>query len=328
MRIVPFFIPHIGCPCKCSFCNQHSISGSVSAPSPKAVETELNNAVNLLGNKCEGGEIAFYGGSFTAINKEYRDDLLRVATNFVNQFGFRGIRFSTRPDMISDEILTELEEYPISRIELGAQSMDNTVLQANKRGHTRESTITAAKLLRVKGIPFTLQMMTGLYKDTAEKSKETARELALLKPDEVRIYPTLVIADTELETLYNKGEYTPQTLDEAIELSSWLLDFFQQENNIRVIRLGLHNEDGLADNIIAGPYHPAFRELCEGYSLYSNILDEMVSQKTKKADVLIANRDISKLTGHGGYYINKLKDLGYMIKVKGADLPRNQIIIQ
>ncbi|MBS7360263.1 MAG: radical SAM protein, partial [Oscillospiraceae bacterium] len=233
---ISLFVPHAGCPHQCSFCNQKTISGAVHELTPWAVTETLEKACKDNLNP-ETTEIGFFGGSFTAINREYMISLLDAAKPYIEKGLFSGIRVSTRPDAIDRDILSVLKEYKVTAIELGAQSTDEEVLLLNRRGHTREHIINASELIKEYGFSLGLQMMTGLLGDTDEKSIKTCKDIISLRPDTVRIYPTIVLEGTYLGDLYKKGEYTPQTVDEAVNLCSVLLKMFYDEN-IKVIRLG------------------------------------------------------------------------------------------
>src|SRR5659263_124650 len=190
--------------------------------------------------------------------------LLEAAAPFVGENGFKGIRISTRPDAIDEERLLILKKYNVTAIELGAQSMDDGVLLLNRRGHTAVDVINAARLIKSSGFELGLQMMTGLYGDTQQGALKTAIEIAKLEPKTVRIYPTIVLEETLLAELYHKGEYLPQSLEDAVSLCAQLLEYFFLQG-IKVIRLGLHASEGIENGRISGPWHPAFRELCENY---------------------------------------------------------------
>ena len=248
---ISLFVPHQGCPHQCSFCNQKTISGSVKELTPKEVKETLQKAVGD-GVDPKNTEIAFFGGSFTAIRRDYMISLLEEAKPFIENENFCGIRISTRPDAIDDEILSILKEYKVTSIELGAQSTDPQVLLLNHRGHTRDDIIKASRLIKEKGFSLGLQMMTGLLGDTPEKSLKTAEDIISLKPETVRIYPTIVLEGTYLGELYKKGEYAPQTVEEAVELCAVLLKRFYEEN-ITVIRLGLHSGGNVEEGFISGP---------------------------------------------------------------------------
>ena len=260
---ISVFVPHIGCPHQCSFCNQRSISGQQMAPTPQTVRATCEEAIRLRAGKLRDTELAFFGGSFTAIERGYMISLLEAAQSFLGEGGFAGIRISTRPDAVDGEILRLLQQYGVTAIELGVQSMNDRVLRANGRGHTAQDVVQAVDIIRQAGFELGLQMMTGLYESTVEDDWNTARQIAALSPKTVRIYPTVTIRGTELENLYRQGLYRPMELEQAVEECSGLLRFFT-EREIQVIRLGLHAQESLMQDYVAGPYHPAFRELCEG----------------------------------------------------------------
>lgn len=314
---VAFFIPHIGCPNKCSFCNQNSISGASDIPHKGDVVNVLSDALKTMdADKLANSEIAFFGGSFTAINREYMLELLSAAKEFVGKDKFSGIRISTRPDAIDNEILTILKEYGVTAIELGAQSMDDGVLEKNFRGHTAEDVAKASKLIRQFGFSLGLQMMTGLYCDTSEKAIETAHKIADLKPDTVRIYPTVVIKNTYLEKLYNEQIYTPLGIDETVCLCANLLDFFE-ERNIKVIRIGLHDQESLKDDFVAGSYHPALGELILGERMLQKTLKLINDFNIKNGviDIGLNSKTVSRFIGQNKRNINKLHTLGFDVKL-------------
>jgi len=314
---VAFFIPHIGCPNKCSFCNQNSISGANDIPRKADVISVLSDALNNMDvSKLKNSEIAFFGGSFTAIDRTYMIELLSAAKKFVGEDMFGGIRISTRPDAINDEILALLKEYNVTAIELGAQSMDDEVLDKNFRGHNAEDVIKASKLIREYGFSLGLQMMTGLYCDTPQKSIETAYKIADLKPDTVRIYPTVVIRNTYLEKIYNEGKYVPLGIDETVSLCTKLLDFFE-ERNINVIRIGLHDQESLKQNFVAGAYHPALGELILGERMFKKTISLLREFNVKTGEVKISlnPKSISRFIGQNKRNVIKLSEQGYNVKL-------------
>lgn len=327
MSTIAFFVPHVGCPRQCVFCNQNTISGE-SEPATRAdlVKT-LDSAVADLKESVINTEIAFFGGSFTAIPKGLRSELLDTAKDYCENYGFKGIRFSTRPDCITENILEDIKKYPVNRIELGAQSMNNHVLDLNRRGHDRNATISASKLILKYGFKLTLQMMVGMYGDDLDGAVKTAEVLAELSPDEVRIYPTLVLKDTYLAELYLQGKYTPPSLDETIEVCSELLEFFN-EKQIRVIRLGLHEEEGLKDSLVAGPHHPALGELCQGRLLAKKGERLLQASGASKGIIAVSPKDISKLKGHSGRALARLKAKGYDVDIKAdAKISRGEVAL-
>ncbi|HAN44022.1 MAG TPA: radical SAM protein [Ruminococcaceae bacterium] len=314
---VAIFVPHIGCPNQCSFCNQKSISQTAKQPDADDVLKICGNALEYMGEKARNAEIAFFGGSFTAIEQGYMLSLLKAARQFVGEGKFSGIRISTRPDAIDQEKLMLLKSFGVTAIELGVQSMDDEVLRLNERGHTSADVEKSAQLVKQSGIQLGLQMMTGLYGDTENGSIKTAEKIIALKPSTVRIYPTAVIKHTRLAQLYSSGEYRPQTTQEAVKLCARLLLMFEQAG-INVIRLGLHASDGLEGDIIAGAYHPAFRELCEGEIMLGNALEYIEKNSLAKGgcNVFVNEKSISRMAGQHRCNIDKLFALGYNIKIK------------
>ena len=312
---VSVFVPHAGCPHQCSFCNQKSISGQSRQPTPADVETAARTALEHSAEFAKEGEIAFFGGSFTAIDREYMVSLLTAAQPFIGDNGLKGIRISTRPDAIDREICEILKNYNVTSIELGAQSTNDEVLRLNRRGHTREDIFKASDLLKQCGFELGLQMMTGLYGSDDNDSIRTARDIISLKPATVRIYPTVVLKDTPLAELYRSGEYRPQTVDEAAELCAKLLVMFEGAD-IKVIRLGLHSGGDVESGYIAGAYHPAFRELCES-KIYLDKISATLSDKPKgKYIIFVPPKDISKALGQKRGNITALEERGYDCTVK------------
>lgn len=283
---IAIFVPHVGCPNQCSFCNQHSISGTQTVPDGATVTATCNAALLCLGARAKTAELAFFGGSFTAIPRPLMLELLQAAHPFVADGRIAGIRLSTRPDAITDEILALLRCYGVTAVELGAQSMDDGVLHKNLRGHTAQDVATAARLIKAHGFNLVLQMMTGLYGDTEQKTLQTAREIAALKPDAVRIYPTVVIKGTMLAELYEQGLYTPPAAHEAVQTVAKLLEFFAQQG-ILVIRVGLHASRELERDMLAGGYHPALRELCEAHIFLNKFLAYLDNHPALAGNIII-----------------------------------------
>lgn len=311
---IALFVAHVGCPYRCTFCNQNIITGKEETATAADVDTAVKTA---LDSGCRDGQLAFFGGSFTAIDRPYMMSLLEAAKPHIDAGEITGIRISTRPDAIDEEILGILKEYGVEAIELGAQSMSDTVLIKNRRGHTAEDVRRASKLIKSHGFELGLQMMTGLFGDTDEGAVFTARELIKLEPATVRIYPTVVLENTELARLLENGEYTPQSLDSAVELCARLLPMFE-EAGIRVIRLGLHSGGGVDDGYIAGAYHPALRELAEGRIYLNKALEKL--QKFEGGaghsyKIFVNPKEISKMTGQKRQNIVQLKDNNYICNV-------------
>lgn len=304
---ISIFVPHQGCPCQCSFCNQKTITGQTKAPDKDDV---VNAVETALKKKNFEYEIAFFGGSFTAIDRDYMTSLLEAAYPYVKSGQVKGIRISTRPDCIDDEILELLKGYGVTAIELGAQSMDNGVLEANRRGHTAEDVVNASKLIKAYGFELGLQMMTGLYTDTEERCIETAKKIIDLAPDTVRIYPTVVLKDTYLAELFEKELYKPLNADESAELCAKLVPMFEKAK-IKIIRLGLHSSEDIKKNMLAGGFHDSFGELVK-----SRIMaDKILALPPGDYQVFVNPKSLSKLKGNGKSNIYLLIERGYNIKI-------------
>ena len=324
------FIPHEGCKQMCSFCNQRIISGSERTVLPSEVKALAKKSLMDLQGRTENAEIAFFGGSFTAIDRMYMISLLKAADQFVGENAFSGIRISTRPDAVDKEILDILKKYHVTAIELGAQSMDDNVLEKNRRGHTALDTEKAANLIRQEGFELGLQMMVGLYGDTLEGSLYTAKKIISLRPDTVRVYPTVVLRGTYLAKLFEKGVYQPPTLDETVDLCARLLDLFE-ENEIRVIRMGLHASKDVESQMLAGIYHPAFRELCESRRCLNRLLLELDRMQIKegKITVFVPPGELSQWIGQKRCNLEYLSQRQIVCKCKpDRNLGKHQLHIE
>lgn len=312
---VSVFVPHAGCPHQCSFCDQRAISGARDAPDGAAVAALCARAERELARQGRTAQIAFFGGSFTAVSRPYMIELLEAARPFLGRGVFTGVRVSTRPDCIDDETLDTLTRYGVTAVELGAQSMDDAVLSKNGRGHTADDTNRASALVRAHGLELGLQMMTGLYGANEASDLMSARLIAALMPATVRVYPTLVLEGTRLAALWREGLYRPQTHEEAAALGARLLEFFEA-CGLRVIRMGLHAQPSLAEHLLAGPYHPAFRELCEGALLYGCAERLLSGRPPGRYRLHIAPKSVSKLCGHGARPAQRLRAMGYDIIIR------------
>ena len=312
MGSVAIFVPHVGCPQQCSFCDQRAITGDTQAPTPEQVWETARTAAARLGDRVKTTQIAFFGGSFTAIPRGYMTALLAPAKEAVERFGFAGLRCSTRPDAVDSPTLELLKAHHMTAVELGAQSMEDRVLAANRRGHTAQDTGKAAGLIRQAGLDLGLQMMTGLYGSTPELDLSTAQALIALHPDTARIYPTVVLEGTRLAELYQAGQYRPQTLEEAVELCARLLPRFE-EAGVRVIRLGLHAQESLESHRVAGPYHPAFRELVEGRLFLRKLLPVLEQRGPGEYQVTVPARELSQAVGQKHRNVERLERMGYRV---------------
>lgn len=310
---IALFVPHNGCPHQCSFCNQRSITGVQAQPSAQDVHSAVATA--LAGKNRYDYEIAFFGGSFTAIERGYMTSLLDAAFEHVKSGEVSGIRLSTRPDAIDGEVLDILSSRGVTAIELGAQSMCDDVLAANLRGHTSADVENASRLIKQRGFSLGLQMMTGLYKSSPEKDIYTAERFIALAPDTVRIYPTVTLRATLLGELYEKGEYTPQELSDSVELCARLLELFGAAG-IEVIRLGLHYSADLVDGILYDNYHPAFRELCENKLMLDKFLKKSAELGIESGSVRVrvAPSCVSKFTGQSRRNIREINARGIFVK--------------
>ena len=320
--VIPVFVPHLGCPNDCTFCNQKSISGQTKQITPKDVKQTIEKYLKGFKEKNIPTEVAFFGGSFTGIDLKTQEELLKTAYEFVKTKRIDSIRVSTRPDYIDKERLKLLKKYGVKTIELGVQSSNNYILKKCKRGHTFEDVKKASKLIRKFRFTLGHQMMIGLPESTRIDELNTARDLAKLKPKIVRLYPVLVIKNTELEKEYKNGEYEPLALLQAVERCKELYYFFNRKK-ISVIRMGLQNTDIISDpkkqesEVVAGPYHEAFGQLVEDSIWYDAILEKIkkFNVKVKEIQINVNPENVNNIIGHKKENINKLKDV-YDVKVK------------
>ena len=314
---ISIFVPHIGCPHRCSFCDQNTISGAQHLPDGEEVRTICEKALREARSPADT-EIAFFGGSFTAIPRDYMLELLSAASEFVGEGRFRGIRCSTRPDCISHEILELLKSYGVTAIELGAQSMDDEVLRANERGHSAQDVRDAAALIKEHGIELGLQMMTGLWLSTPEKDMKTAEEIIALRPETVRIYPVVVLENTVLAELYKSGEYRMTPFEDMTQLCADMMLRFT-EAGIRVIKCGLHASEFVERDMVAGYYHPAYREICESL-IYRRVIGEQLREKgitSGSVTVAVNDRCISKAAGQNRSNTVYFGEQGISIRITG-----------
>lgn len=308
---ISIFIPHLGCPHKCSFCNQNVITGNEKQPTPQDVKNAVDTALRRKGYEYE---IAFFGGSFTAIDRQYMISLLEAAGEYVKNGSVCGIRISTRPDAIDEEVLEILKSYGVTSIELGAQSMDDEVLKANLRGHTSADVENASRLIKECGFELGLQMMTGLYLDTDEKAIQTAQRIIDLAPETVRIYPTAVLKGTYLARLLEDKVYKAQTVDDAANLCTTLVPMFENAG-IKIIRLGLHSSPELKKNIVAGAFHDSFGEIVKSRFMLNRIL----KYPPDDYEIFVNSKSVSQLKGQQKRNIYFLMEAGYNIKVTVND---------
>ncbi|MCT4606374.1 MAG: radical SAM protein [Marinisporobacter sp.] len=319
--IIPIFVPHKGCPFDCVFCNQKKITGRTKEITAKEVDDQIEEYLGTIGNLDEKYvEIAFFGGSFTGIEKIKQEELLRIAYKWKKRGMIKDIRLSTRPDYIDESIMKMLVDYGVSIIELGVQSMNYEVLIKSGRGHTAEDVVNAVKIMKKYPIQIGLQMMIGLPGDTIEIANLTAQKLIDLSPNFVRIYPTLVVKDTYLEKMYLQGNYKSLSIDDAVVISKGLLLKFLKAE-ILVIRIGLQPTENilLGKEVIAGPFHPSFRQLVEA-KIFKEMLDDAFLKKDIKThssiEIQVNDRYVSSLVGHKKENINFIKNKYSIKKIK------------
>ncbi|MVX64515.1 radical SAM protein [Clostridium chromiireducens] len=323
--IIPIFVPHEGCPHNCVFCNQDRITGAEEEVTAATVENTIGDYLSTIVNKEATIEVSFFGGTFTGIREEKQRELLKVAKDFKDRKLINNIRLSTRPDYINDYILSYLKEYGVDIIELGVQSLDEEVLKEAGRGHNVNDVIVASRLIKEYGFVLGHQIMPGLPGDTYEKDINTTKESIKIKPDICRIYPSLVIKDTPMEKMYISNKYIPYSLEEAVNVSKVMYDMYRR-NGINVIRIGLQPTESINEgkDIVAGPFHPSFRELVEGSLLVDMILENM--REEKNAAIHINPKDLSKLYANKKIYFNKLKEENKSVIVRQDDtIERGQI---
>ena len=313
--IIPIFVPHLGCPNDCIFCNQKSISGQNKQVTKEDVKKIIEEHLKYIKEDSQV-EVAFFGGSFTGIEEEKQIELLSTAYEYIKAKKVDSIRISTRPDYINKQILKRLKKYKVKTIELGVQSANDYILKRAGRGHTFEDVKKASKLIRFYGFKLGHQMMVGLPESTKLDEINTAKQLIKLKPKMVRIYPVLVIKGTQLEKEYNEGKYKALTVVQAVEICKELVKMFTKKK-IDVIRIGLQPTDTITDpqnknsEVVAGPFHSAFRQLVESGMWYDVIVDKIkkLNAKVKEVEVIVNPQDVNNVVGQRRENISNLKQV-------------------
>ncbi len=313
--IIPIFVPHLGCPNDCVFCNQKSISGQTKQVTKEDVKKIIEEHLKYIKEDSQV-EVAFFGGSFTGIEEEKQIELLSTAYEYIKAKKVDSIRISTRPDYINREILKRLKKYKVKTIELGVQSANDYILKRAGRGHTFEDVKKASKLIRFYGFKLGHQMMVGLPESTKLDEINTAKQLIKLKPKMVRIYPVLVIKGTQLEKEFNEGKYKALTVVQAVEICKELVKMFTKKK-IDVIRIGLQPTDTITDpqnknsEVVAGPFHSAFRQLVESGMWYDVIVDKIkkLNAKVKEVEVIVNPQDVNNVVGQRRENISNLKQV-------------------
>lgn len=296
---LPIFIPHRGCPHDCAFCSQKKITGVDTEVTAEDVRSLIKTFLSTTNHENASVEVAFFGGSFTGLELKTQEDFLRVASEFYPKVS--GIRLSTRPDYIDKNIIELLKKYGVTTIELGVQSSDDGVLAMNDRGHSFDSVVRASEMIKESGIDLGHQIMLGMYGSNPEKDRQTIDDIIQLKPSCVRIYPVITLKDTKIHRYFNEGKYIPYTIDLAAQLAKEAVLKFR-ENSIDVIRMGLHSSEDLEgdENIVAGPYHPAFGEMVESLVYRDKIENQLQSNGVIDGELkfVCPVGDISKAIGH------------------------------
>lgn len=329
---VPVFVPFAGCPQRCVYCDQRAIAAD-RIPSADEVSAALAKACTIVfaGNAvqppAENAQIAFFGGSFTAIPQPQMIALLHAAQPYLCPGKFSSIRVSTRPDAVEAPVLTLLRQYGVRTVELGAQSMFDEVLSRNRRGHTAETTAAAAVRVKQFGFELGLQMMTGLYGSTPQQDLKTAEKLLALRPDFLRVYPTVVLEGTELAALWRSGEYVPPSLTETVTLCAEIAELAHNAE-IPIIRMGLHS-DLCAGQPLAGPFHPAFGELVTSCRLLRRMQAALSAMPAGKYTVFAAPGSVSPAVGQHKSNVKALAAQGWQIAVRPeCDLAAMEIKIE
>jgi len=327
--VIPIFIPQEGCPHCCIFCNQRRISGFSHHPVDPDDVHEIVQTWLARGKTRSGQvQVAFYGGSFTALEQTRQRELLAAVAPFVEQGRVATIRLSTRPDYMDRKIAGFLRSNHVSVVELGVQSMDDTVLAAARRGHDREDVRAAAAVLREAGMKLGIQLMIGLPADTRRKLRFTVQQVIALQPDFVRIYPVLVMENSVLATLYRQQKYQPVSLDMAVLLAAWMKKRFD-ETGIGVVRMGLQSGADLEQGLVAGPWHPAFGELVNSRLMLQQTRKVLASVAADTPVCLtIHEKDQSIFRGIRSGNIQRLRELGLWPRITlaaDADQPRGTV---
>lgn len=313
--IIPIFVPHLGCPNDCIFCNQKSISGQKENMTKEKAKKIIEDYLDSIKNEEAEVEIAFYGGSFTAIETNLQEELLETAYQYIQEGKVESIRISTRPDCIDKETLKRLKKYKVKTIELGVQSANDYILKRTNRGHSFADVKKASKMIRWNGFKLGHQMMVGLPESTRIDEINTAKALIKLKPKMIRIYPVLVVKNTKLAQEYQAGKYQPIPLVQAVEVCKELVRMFA-DKKIEIIRVGLQNTDEIAEprsnesEVVAGPYHPAFRQLVESAMWYDAVVGKIkkLNVKVKEVEVTVNPIDANNVIGHKKENVLKLKE--------------------
>ncbi len=334
--IIPIFVTHQGCPHRCVFCNQEMTTDRTRGmPSGTEVEERIVSFLRTVEGRPQRKEVAFYGGTFTALPREDQKALLQWVHPFINRESIDAIRVSTRPDAVDREGLDLLRTFGVETVEVGAQSMVDEILWSCGRGHTHRDVCESVRLVRSMGFEVGIQIMLGLPGEDRDLFLTTVRRVIDLAPDFVRIYPLLVLKGSPLERLYQRGLYTPLSLEEAVRRAKEALEMFDQAQ-IPVIRVGLQVTPrlGASGTVLAGPYHPAFRSLVESaifYGMACRLLEEGGNGNRHKVRFHLAPGDLSNFTGQRKGNLARLKNaygLESIEIVSDPEIPRGRLLLE
>lgn len=315
--IIPIFVPHLGCPNDCIFCNQVKIASANTNIQIEEIVEIIEMHLKTIDAENTEIEVSFFGGTFTGMDLEIQKNFLKIANKYKEANQIDAIRLSTRPDCIDAEILEMLKLYKVDIIELGVQSLDDSVLTSANRGHTSEDVYQAVKLIREYGFTLGLQIMPGLYNSSVESDLNTVDQVIKLSPDFVRVYPTLVVKNTRLEELYKSGLFKPLTLEEAVSICTDIYYKFA-EKNIKIIRMGLQPTENiqLGQDIVAGPFHPAFKQLVQSEIYYRAILDILEKYlNINEIEIEISRKILSTVIGQKRKNIERLEQMYKDIRI-------------
>ena len=299
--IIPIFISHRGCPNDCVFCNQKKITAREGNVTPDDVRNTISTYLSTLSHmNMDTIELSFFGGSFTGLPVEEQNVFLDIAKEYKDKGIIDSIHMSTRPDYISREILDNLKRYTVDVIELGVQSFDDHVLKLSNRGHESGAVYEACSLIKEYGFTLGIQLMIGLPGDSYETCMYSALETVRIKPEIARLYPTVIIEDTELLNMYTRGDYRPLSIDEAVYITKEMYKVIDAAG-INIIRVGLKSSDFISESssVYGNTYHPAFRQLVEG-DIAREIIESQLDGDEKEITVLCSEKDISNASGHKG----------------------------
>lgn len=307
---IPIFLPQYGCVNNCVFCNQKTITGKKGNPSINEAKKTIETWLSSIDKSQTYVEIAFFGGNFLGLPESKQFEYLSLAQNYIDQGIVDSIRFSTRPDTISESSLSNLSPFSVKNIEIGVQSMNDKVLNLAGRGHTAKDSIKAAKLINKMGYQLGMQMMVGLPGDDDEKSLQTAQKIVECKAVQTRIYPVLVLKNTELADLFIAKKYNPLSIEAAIDRCIPIVEIFNQ-NKIKILKLGLHPSESFTSDkeLLAGPYHPSFYQLVLSKIWRNKILQNFDQQNFNHLKIAVHSKNINYAIGYNSENRNYIKSL-------------------